>query len=247
MYHSVSASATSAFQPFITKRAVFEEHMAALAAAGYNPITISEYIRFRNSGLPSKAVVLTFDDAYLDFHTSALRILNIYGFRSTLYVPTAYVGQTSRWLEPEGEGARPIMSWNALREVADAGVEIGSHSQSHCELDLVDDMRMRTEVRDSKKQLEEQLQRPVESFAYPYGYYTKSVRSVVVDSSYTSACAVRDLLSDVSDPFTISRWTVKNGLDARALIACLEKRTGFGAQLRSDSARHIMRTVRRCR
>jgi peptidoglycan/xylan/chitin deacetylase (PgdA/CDA1 family) len=46
-----------------------------------------------NKDLPSRAVLLTFDDAYCDFAEHAWPILKRFGLSATLFVPTAYPDQ----------------------------------------------------------------------------------------------------------------------------------------------------------
>ena len=190
-------------------------------------------------------MVLTFDDAFVDFHTTAMPILAEFGFPATLYVPSAFVGRTSRWLEQEGEGTRPIMSWSALQEAVQAGIEVGSHSRTHADLDLVDKNRLRAEVVDSKAELEEHLQAPVSSFAYPFGHNNAAVRSQLVGAGYTSGVAVRDLASDNESPYRLSRWTVPGDMSASVLAALLGRRTGRLATLRSDAHALVSTALRR--
>jgi peptidoglycan/xylan/chitin deacetylase (PgdA/CDA1 family) len=249
MYHSVSHEASERFRPYAVDPEVFIDHMSALRDAGYQVISVGEYVRLMDEPLscwPSRPAVLTFDDAFGDFHTRALPVLQAHRFPATLYVPAACVGGTSRWLVREHEADRPIMGWPALREAAGAGVEIGSHSQTHPQLDLLPASEAAREITDSKMVLEDQLQLSVSSFAYPFGYWNRAVRAVVVDAGYRSACAVRDLSSStLDDRHTISRWTVPFGMDAPALLRMLETRSGRVAELRSNARAGASRLLRR--
>jgi peptidoglycan/xylan/chitin deacetylase (PgdA/CDA1 family) len=244
MYHSVASRATPDFREFVTEPAAFRDHMAALVGGGYEPTTVSGYMSRPTNG-SGKPVVLTFDDAFQDFHTTVLPILTELGLPATLYVPTACVGETSRWLDPEGEADRPMMSWGAVAEAAASGVEIGSHSRTHPQLDLVAKDRMRSEIHDSRSELEDRLQCEVLTFAYPFGYHNAAVRDAVGSAGYQSACAVRDLASTTLDPFAISRWTVRHGTDAAALLELLDARSGLVDELRSEARAQASRALRR--
>ena len=249
MYHSVSRESSDRFRAYAVDPDIFADHMSALSEAGYQPMSVEAYVRLMDEPLshwPSRPLVLTFDDAFLDFHTTALPVLQAHRFPATLYVPTVYVGGTSRWLARENEADRPVMSWQALREAAGAGVEIGSHSQTHPQLDLLSASEATREITDSRRMLEDQLQHPVSSFAYPFGYWNRSVRAAVVDAGYVSACAVRDLTSStVDDRHALSRWTVPFGMDASALLETLESRPGRVAELRSNARARASRLLRR--
>ena len=116
MYHSIATGSTRKFRRFVVDPAEFAAQMEYLDAAGYRPVTAAELAGGRSGGpLPPRPVVLTFDDAYTDFYSAALPVLREHGFRATLYVPTAYVGATTRFNVSLGEQNRAVLSWQALR------------------------------------------------------------------------------------------------------------------------------------
>jgi peptidoglycan/xylan/chitin deacetylase (PgdA/CDA1 family) len=138
-----------------------------------------------------------------------LPILDRYGATATLYVTTAYLGATSRWLEGLGEGRRAMLSAAEVREVAAAGIEIGGHSHTHRELDRLRPPDLAEEVATCTRILEDALGVRLRSFAYPFGYHHAGVRRAVREAGYTSACEVGHLPSStVDDPFALRRWIV---------------------------------------
>src|SRR5713101_1852063 len=140
MYHSISEHAAPRFKPFAVSPTLFVEHMAYLHQHAYTPITVTQLINTRSKGssaLPEQPVVLTFDDGFADFYTEALPVLQRYGFVATLYVTTAFVNATSRWLQQEGEAERLMLTWEQLAEVNAHGIECGAHSHSHAQLDML--------------------------------------------------------------------------------------------------------------
>jgi peptidoglycan/xylan/chitin deacetylase (PgdA/CDA1 family) len=156
----------------------------------------------------------------------------------TLYVPTAYVGGRSGWLREEGEHGRPMLSWPGLQDVAASGIEIGGHSHSHAQLDLLPTSAVHAEVTACKAELEDRLGRPVRSFAYPFGYSRKAVRQALAATGFDHACSVRDLPYDQDDRWTVPRWTVTPDFDAAALLRLLDR-----PRSTSDSVRSGLRTV----
>ena len=229
MYHSVSScSATPLFKQFVVSPALFEEHMAFLYQHGYTPMTVTQLINAfaqATSTFPERPVVITFDDGFADFLTDALPILKQYSFPATLYVPTAFVGGTSRWLQRERETARPMLTWDQLIEVSKSGVECGAHSHSHPQLDMLPSSIAYDEIMICKQLLEGHLNMHVTSFAYPFGYYTKNVQKLVKAAGYTSACAVKHALSSVTtDRFALARRIVKANTDLDAFAALLSPR-----------------------
>jgi peptidoglycan/xylan/chitin deacetylase (PgdA/CDA1 family) len=218
LYHSIAERSSEQFRPWTVHPRLFEEHMQLLMDAGYTAVTVSQLLDAmcrQGPGLPSKPVVLTFDDGFGDFYTQALPLMERHGFRSTLYVTTACVGRTAEWLTREGEGHRRMLSWPELRDIVDRGVDCGAHSHTHPKLDEIPRRLAREEVAASREILQDALQRPVRTFAYPHGYHSPKVRELVVDCGYDGAAAVRHAVSSTDDDrFALSRIIVYGGTTA---------------------------------
>jgi peptidoglycan/xylan/chitin deacetylase (PgdA/CDA1 family) len=104
---------------------------------------------------------------------------------------------------------RPMLSWEQLAEISASGIECGTHSHSHPQLDVIPISEARNEIFQCKQIVEDNLKQKVSSFAYPFGYYNAAVRQIVKEAGYTSACAVKYLISSTADdPFTLSRFIV---------------------------------------
>jgi peptidoglycan/xylan/chitin deacetylase (PgdA/CDA1 family) len=189
----------------------FSAHLARLAEDRYTPITVSALVRGLRGRrhLPERPVVITFDDGFADFLTGALPALRSYGFPATIYLTTGCIGGTSKWLWREGEGDRPMLTWQQVAELPAAGIECGSHSCSHPQLDVLPLSQARNEIERSRRELENHLGRVVETFAYPHGYHSAAVRQLVIRAGYSSACAVKHAMSAPSDdPYALARIVV---------------------------------------
>ena len=136
--------------------------------------------------LPQRPIVLTFDDGFQDFHTQALPLLKKFGFTATLYITTGFIGETSRWLAEGGDGQRPMLNVAQIQEIAASNIEIGAHTHTHPMLDMLPQKQVVEEVERPKAILEDALGAPVESFAYPFGYYSDAVKRAVVSSPYAA-------------------------------------------------------------
>lgn len=212
MYHSISEEGQPAFLPFCVSKSQFETELEILAAGGFETLTVSELVRYRAEGirLPRNSVVLTFDDGFADFHTTAVPMMRKFGFRATLYLTTGFVGGTSRWLASSGEGDRPMMSWDDVRDCSNAGMEIGAHTVTHLALDRLQHDTARQEIETSKRHIEEAIGKEVTSFAYPFGYYSPAVRQLVQKAGFRSACGVRYAPSPAhDDTFLLARLIVR--------------------------------------
>ena len=115
---------------------------------------------------------------------------------------------------PPGYGS---LSWAQLREMAAAGIEIGSHSCTHPRLTLLGADQLHDEVLRSKRRLEQMLERPVRSFCYPHGTLA-DVDDVVVaavrSAGYENAVTSVPSPSRSFDPFLVPRYGVTSRFES---------------------------------
>ncbi len=211
MYHSVSDQASPKFRELAIPPQSFHEQMEYLKEHQYSTLTVPEFARMMKRGnlLGERPVLLTFDDGFADFYTNAFPVLHRLNFAATLYVSTAFVGNTSRWLKKEDEAQRAMLNWEQLRKISAGGIECGAHGHTHAALDRLSRTAACDEIVHSKQVLEQELNREVSSFAYPFGYYSASIQNLVRSAGYSSACAVRYRPSSIhDDPFALARLMV---------------------------------------
>jgi peptidoglycan/xylan/chitin deacetylase (PgdA/CDA1 family) len=146
--------------------------------------------------LPDRAVVITFDDGWLDQYEDAFHILKQYGFTATFFVYTSAIG-----LGPA------FMTWDELREMQRAGMIIGAHSRTHPDLtkagvSLVD------EINGSRDDIQRNLGVTPNLFAYPYGGWDARAAAAVRAAGFRAARAMGD--GPVNTPAT--RFALKSVL-----------------------------------
>ncbi len=274
MYHSISCNASSRFRQFTVSPALFAEQMAYLHQQAYTPITVTQYVRAqfqRETELPEHPIVLTFDDGFADFLTAALPVLTQYNFAATLYVSTAFVGGTSRWLRREEETGRLMLTWEQLAEISSCGIECGAHSHNHRQLDIISSCGIECgahshnhrqldtlpnpaawdEIMQSKKLLEDHLRQEIFSFAYPFGYQSAQARQLVREAGYTSACAVKHQMSSENDEaFSLARLMVSADTNMEEYVALLTGRSSSPAtavyKIYARARTPVWQLVRRC-
>ena len=221
LYHSVSEHVAQGFKTWAVSPEMFARHIQHMRDQGYTPLTVSQFVAGMSDleeCLPSKPVVITFDDGLDDFYENALPVLNRYRFNATLYITSGFVGRTSKWLAREGEGDRPMLNWEKIREIDNCGIECGAHTLTHPQLDVIRHEDARREISQSKRILDEHLGKPIESFAYPHGYHSADIRQMVIQAGYSSACAVMHAMSSSKDDrYALSRIIVKSDTDLQTL------------------------------
>lgn len=167
------------------------KQVTALLHRGYQPRTWTEAVSAPSEGPPLLAV--TFDDAFAGTYQHAAPVLAELGVVATVFAPTALVsaGRPLMWpgLERHAltESQRAPTSWDQLRELAQKGWEVGSHSRTHPRLDLCDDDLLREELKTSAAECEDQMQRPCTALAYPFGAAGPRVVRAAAQAGYLSA------------------------------------------------------------
>jgi peptidoglycan/xylan/chitin deacetylase (PgdA/CDA1 family) len=209
MYHEISAEPVSASRLGVAPDR-FAQQLQYLHASGYHTLTAADLDAAMKSGtpLPAKPVVLTFDDGTADFYEVALPLLAEHGFTATLFATSGWMatpgGRTCCRKVPPG-----MLSWDQLRAIAGAGIEIGGHTISHPQLDQLPPDLLRKELTDSKSELESQLGQPVTGVAYPFGYSSRLVRAQAACGGYEYGCVVGNRLATAAaDPFALPRLTI---------------------------------------
>lgn len=203
MYHYVDEEPPPAgpYADSLTVRTPdFIEQLQYLSAHGYHTVTLAEvYVAMAGlRELPEKPVVLTFDDGGLDNYTVAFPLLREYGFVAVFFVISKRVGA-------EGQ-----MSWDQLREMAGSGMHIQSHTVSHPDLRDVSDVRLRSEVEDSRRAISEGVGQPGCVLAYPAGSYNARVIEATRAAGYVMAVTTdHGRPVDPQVPFEIRRLRVQ--------------------------------------
>lgn len=138
-----------------------------------------------------KVAVITFDDGYLD-NLDALPILEQFDAPATVFVVTGDVGQRDVvWDEADEDLPADLMSWETLRELKQRGWEIGSHAHDHIHLDRYSREKQNAVVSRSIIEIEANIGETPISFAYPYGGFNRTSKSVLKDLGIKNAVTIQ--------------------------------------------------------
>jgi len=190
-------------------------HLVALKNNGYTSITFDDYYDYTQGirALPDKPIIISFDDGYLSNYEYGYKILKDLGMKATIFVITSTVGATENV-------SYPHFTWEQAKEMEKSGViDIESHSYSHKEMGNMDAASIQRELRLSKYLIEENLNKEVTVFAYPYGSFSELTQKLATFAGYKLQCKVGDLGYNTKNSplnelkrITISGTTTDQGL-----------------------------------
>ncbi|MFJ6699568.1 polysaccharide deacetylase family protein [Streptomyces sp. NPDC091272] len=187
MYHSVADPRDDPYG--ITVAADRLDHQLSwLRRRGLTGVGVAALLRAHAAGHARGLVGLTFDDGYADFLHEALPTLRRHACTATVFVLPGRPGGSNEW-DPLGP-RRPLLTESAVRQIAEAGMEIGSHGLVHRDLTQVSDDELRLETRRSRRLIERVTGEAPSGFCYPYGAIDQRVATAVRDAGYSYGCAI---------------------------------------------------------
>ncbi|MDX2273145.1 MAG: polysaccharide deacetylase family protein [Cyanobacteriota bacterium] len=180
MYHDVVGSYKQVW--FDTTQAELRQHFEAIREAGVTPISIDQLYQHLQLGdpLPPKAILLTFDDAYLGQYEFAYPLLKEFNYPAAYFVQTAFVGVPT---------SKDHFTWEQMQQMDREGlVSFAAHTVSHpSDLRALPDDKLQRELVESKRLMEEKLGHAIEYFAYPEGNRDARVIEAVKAAGYKMA------------------------------------------------------------
>lgn len=230
MYHSIAPYDEDPYEVTMTPQR-FEQQLRWLRRRGMRGVSMGELLAATTQGRARGLVGLTFDDGYQDFLTNALPVLQRYGCTATLFVLAGRLGGENEWSRPGPNKA--LLTADEVREVARAGMEVGSHGLKHVSLLKADDAELTAETVRSREILQDLLGRPVPGFCYPYGYLDARVVNAARAAGYDYACAVKP--GAQIGRHAIPRTLVHEGdsswrLDAKRIVSALRVGNAVGVR-----------------
>ncbi len=190
----------------VVPRSAFERQMKFLRDNGYHPVSIDrlmDYLEMK-SGLPPKAVVITFDNGWRSVYDIAYPILKKYGFPATVFIYTDFIG------------APKALTWKQLREMAGHGISVQSQTLSLPDLTrlppkagLQDHIRhLDRELGQSKALIRKNIGAPCRYLAYPFGKTNDLVIAIAKKFGYRAGFT----LNRGSNPFFVDNFKVRRSM-----------------------------------
>lgn len=211
MYHMVCEPTNKLEARFACPPARFSRHMQKLISDGFLPISLNQALEraFFQEEIPDKSVVITLDDGYEDNYTNAFPILEEYSIPASIFLTTGYLNGHNDWMDHSDCPKHPIMNWDQIKEMSRHGINFGAHTVTHPRLTELENHRVRSEIEDSKKEIEDKLGETCDHFAYPYGLFNDKISRIVKETGFSLACSTKSGFNNRSrDRFSLHRIEV---------------------------------------
>jgi len=145
-----------------------------LSTAQNNHQSITRIDHWHQMG--QEQIALSFDDGHVSDYELVLPRLQAHHATATFFITPNFIGQAG------------YLSWYQVKQLHEAGMEIGSHSLSHPYSTTLSADQLLTEMQHSKDQIEQHIGTDVKSFAYPYGDYSRQTHQVARSAGYRYIC-----------------------------------------------------------
>jgi peptidoglycan/xylan/chitin deacetylase (PgdA/CDA1 family) len=200
----------------------FRRQLWTLRMLGFRPLPLKDLLAFHRgelNELPRRRFAVTVDDAIADAVEPLRRASSL---SPQLFVPTAELGGSAHWIEGE-----PVAGWEEIRELAAAGVAIGSHTRHHRRLTQLGAAEREVELVGSLAELRQQVSGAASVIAYPNGDHDDEVCAATAAAGYEAAFTTEKGRNDAAtDPYRLRRVSV-HGADG-ALAVFWKVLTGEG-------------------
>ncbi len=171
---------------------------------------------------------VTFDDAYDNFRTRALPLLEVHQVPVLLYVPVGFILGEPAADPLAGAEHLGALTVDDLRELSSHPlIRIGAHSWTHRDLRRVSATDLSRELEDARDQLEQWTGKEVEDFCYPRALWDAALESRVRDTYATATIGGGRSNDSTTDLLRLQRVSIRRGTEHLAPLLrsplCIEE------------------------
>jgi peptidoglycan/xylan/chitin deacetylase (PgdA/CDA1 family) len=210
----------------------FAEQMEYLHRQGYTTIALEDLLAFQEGKrpLPSKPIILTFDDGFMSNYLYAFPILKRYGMKATIFVTP---DRESLNFKKYAHVDAPL-SPEQIQEMSEYGISIESHGMTHRYLTELSPHVTRWELEESRKVLESTTNKPVRFLAVPSGAYNRLVKRLAKECGYEAVfCMLKGSNNKGSDRYALRRLVVARDVTLGDFHSLLSPATAIRLRLMS--------------
>ena len=190
----------------------FAQQMKALSENGFHtilPAQLEEYLT-HNGKLPSKPIMITFDDTREEQFNIGASEMKKYGFKGVFFIMTISINRPK------------YMTKEQLKSLSDDGNVIGAHSWDHHMVTKYEGEDWENQLTKPKKKLEDIIGKPVNYFAYPDGIWNLAAITQLQKNGYKLAFILSTKRDTTLPLFTIRRIIVDGSLSADGMLKTMK-------------------------
>jgi len=199
---------------YIIPPATLREQLKMLHDSGYHTILPDQLYAYLTTGaaLPSKPIMLTFDDTDEDQYTIAYPEMKKYGFKAVYFIMTVSLGRLPHY-----------MSKDQVKELYNAGNVIGSHTWDHHNVKKYQGKDWETQIDKPTKQLEAITGSPIRYFAYPFGLWNRQAFPELRKRGFVAAFGLADHRDETDPLMCIRRIIVAGGWNLKTFNSAVHQ------------------------
>jgi peptidoglycan/xylan/chitin deacetylase (PgdA/CDA1 family) len=203
-YHQIRdwvGSDSKGARDYIRPVEAFKADLKLLSDSGYHTILPDQLYNYLAYGapLPSKPVMLTYDDTDDDQFTIAAPEMKKYGFKGVFFVMTVSINRPK------------YMKREEIKQLTDEGHVVASHTWDHHSVKgYKTDQDWLTQIEKPKKTIEGITGKPAIDFAYPFGLWNREAIPELKKRGVRSAY-ILSTKRDPDDPLYTIRRIIASG------------------------------------
>ena len=199
---------------YIMPPADLKAELKMLADSGYHTILPDQLYAYLTKGeaLPSKPIMLTFDDTDEDQYMVAWPEMKKYGFKGVFFIMTVSLGKVPHYMTRE-----------QVKELSDAGNVIESHTWDHHNVRKYQGNDWVIQIDKPTKQLEAITGKPIRYFAYPFGLWNRPALPELRKRGFIAAFQLADKMDPTDPLMTIRRIIVGGGWSLKTFNTAIHR------------------------
>lgn len=199
-YHNIRTVLDHHSPELTVTEKTFDDQIRELHDSGYHTILPDELYNYLTKGspLPSKPIMISFDDSHEEHFSIAAKELEKYGFRGVFFVMTIAIDKPH------------YLSRQEIYELSKAGHTIAGHSYDHPLFTKLQDNEWTREIDQPKKLLEQITGKPVDYFAYPYGAWNEKAVDELKQRGVKAAFQLSEQQESKDPLYTVRRVMVSD-------------------------------------
>ena len=203
-YHNIKSSLGNHSPDLTTTIDVFTAEIKMLADSGYHTILPDEYYNYLTKGtsLPSKPIMLTFDDSREEHFSVAAQEMKKYGYKGVFFIMTVAINRPN------------YITREQIKTLSDEGNTIACHTYDHQFATKIKGDEWIKQLDKPKLLLEQITGKPINYFAYPFGEWNDSAivelkkRGIIAAFQLSKPLSTTDPLHTLRRTLVPANWSL---------------------------------------